>query len=143
MVPPMQLPISRASMMVELPVPQVIEELKGKGWRPIDIARTLGTTLKSVQYWSLGRTRPRLYRVISLVRMLSEEPPAVAKEREAATIPDAITALMAMGWPVSMIAERMGVHRHAVQRWKDGTSTPRTPHPAPDFADVGGTPPVQ
>ena len=128
MVPPMQLPISRASMMVELPVPQVIEELKGKGWRPIDIARTLGTTLKSVQYWSLGRTRPRLYRVISLVRMLSEEPPAVAKEREAATIPDAITALMAMGWPVSMIAERMDVHRHAVQRWKDGTSTPRTPH---------------
>ncbi len=121
-------PVKSEAMVVEVPVPQVIEELKGKGWRPIDIARTLGATLKSVQHWSLGHTRPRLHRRISLVRMLAEEPPAVAKGREAATVPDAITALMAMGWPVNVIAKRMGVHRHAVQRWKDGISAPRNAH---------------
>ena len=111
----------------DLSIPQVIAQLRAKGWKIMEIARHLETSEQVVMRWQRGTVRPHPYNRMALANMLVLRSPGADREQEHQSTAEVIRALETIGWPLKVIAERTGVHPETLRRYKHAVGLPTPP----------------
>ena len=116
-----------------------ISKLREKGWSFEQIGRheSIGVTRETVCRWHDGRSPTPLWATRALSRLIETETPGMIAERGRAEFCDRLDILKNRGWPMNLVAHRLGVHKTTLWRYcGEGKNTSPPPSATLDMDEL-------